>query len=75
MGTGKIVSLKYIVNKIFKLSKIDMKYLKVNNVASLRPNEIKKVGTNPKKIFKELNWKAKLNINQIIKKLLFNEIY
>lgn len=75
VGTGKIVSLKYIVNKIFKLSKIDMKYLKVNNVASLRPNEIKKVGTNPKKIFKELNWKAKLNINQIIKKLLFNEIY
>ena len=52
-----------------------MKYLKVNNAASLRPNEIKKVGTNPKKIFKELNWKAKLNINQIIKKLLFNEIY
>ena len=75
VGTGKIVSLKYIVNRMFKISKINMKYLKVNSAQSLRPNEIKKVGTNPKKIFKELNWKAKSNINQIIDKLLINEIY
>ena len=75
VGTGKVVSLKYIVNKIFKLSNINTKYLKINDGASLRPNEIKRVGTSPKKIFKELNWKAKININQIIKKLLLDEIF
>ena len=75
VGTGKIQSLKYIVKEIFKISNIDQKFLKINSVDSLRSNEIRKVGTNPKKIFKELKWKPRTNINQIIKKMLLNELY
>ena len=75
VGTGKISSLKYIVNKIFKLANIDNKFYKVNNSNLLRPNEIKKIGTDPTQIYKDLKWRAKLNIDQIIKKLLLNELY
>ena len=75
VGTGKIVSLKYIVNKIFKLSNINNKYYKANNSKLLRLNEIKKIGTDPTQIYKDLKWRAKLNIDQIIKKLLLDELY
>ena len=75
VGTGKITSLKQIVKKIFKLKKIDKKFLKINTPKSLRPADIKKIGTNPKKIYKNLNWKSKTNIDQIIKKMLTNELY
>ena len=75
VGTGKIKSLRYIVNKIFKKLKIDKKFLKINSYKSLRSNEIIKVGTNPKKIYRELKWRSKTNINQVIKKMLSNELY
>ena len=75
VGTGKITSLKYIIKKIFKFKKIDKKYLMINTPGSLRPVDIKKTGTNPKKIYKDLNWKSKINIDQIIKKMILNELY
>ena len=75
VGTGKITSLKYIIKKIFKLKKIDKKYLISNTPKSLRPADIKKIGTNPKKIFKDLNWKSKTSIDQIIEKMILNELY
>ena len=75
VGTGKITSLRYIVKKIFKILNVDQKFLKINSLKSLRPNEIKKVGTDTKKIFKELKWKSKVNIDQIIKKMIFDELY
>ncbi len=75
VGTGKITSLKYIIKEIFKLKKIDKKFLKSNIPKSLRPADIKKIGTNPKKIYKDLNWKSKINIDQIIKKMISNELY
>ena len=75
VGTGKITSLKYIIKKIFKLKKIDNKFLRSNTPKSLRPADIKKIGTNPKKIYKDLNWKSKTSIDQIIKKMILNELY
>jgi len=75
VGTGKIVSLKYIVNKIFKLANIDNKFYKANNSNLLRLNEIKKIGTDPSQIYKDLKWRTKLNIDQIIKKLFIDELY
>ena len=54
VGTGKITSLKYIVKKIFKIMKIDQKYLKINSLHALRPSDVKKIGTNPRSIYKEL---------------------
>jgi len=75
VGTGKIISLKYIVKKIFHSSKINIKFLKINNKNVMRPKDIKKVGCDPKLIFKDLKWQSKLGIDQIIKKMLLNEIY
>ena len=75
VGTGKLTSLKSIKKKIFKIRKISQKFLKINAINSLRPYEIKKIGTNPKKINKELKWKSKININQILNKMLLNELY
>ena len=75
VGTGKITSLKYIIRKILKLKKINKKFIKSNTLKSLRPADIKKIGTNPKKIYENLNWKSKINIDQIIKKMLLNELH
>ena len=75
VGTGKITSLKYIVKKIFKMKKIDKKFLKINNKSSVRLFDINKIGINPKKINKELKWKSKTNINQMINKMFSNELY
>ena len=75
VGTGKITSLRSIVKKIFKQFNINQSYLKINSLESLRPNDIKKIGTRPKKIYKELKWKSKINIDQIIKKMIINELY
>ncbi len=75
VGTGKLTSLKIIVQKIFKIKKISQKFLKTNTTKILRPLDVKKIGTNPKKINKELKWKSKININQIINKMLLNELY
>ncbi len=75
VSTGKITSLKYIVKKVFKTLKIKEKFIKNNTREALRLNDVKKIGTSPKKIYKELKWKSKLNIDQIIKKMLLNELY
>ena len=75
VGTGKITSLRSIVKKIFKQFNINQSYLKINSLESLRPNDIQKIGTRPKKIYKELKWKSKINIDQIIKKMIINELY
>lgn len=75
VGTGKITSLKYIIKKIFKIKKIDKKFLISNTPKSLRPADIKKIGANPEKIYKDLNWKSKTSIDQIIKKMILNELY
>jgi GDPmannose 4,6-dehydratase len=75
VGTGKITSLKYIIERFFYLSRVNMKFIKINTKNLKRPNDIKKVGCNPKLIYKDLKWKSKINIDQIIQKLLLDEIY
>ena len=75
VGTGKIVSLNYIVKKIFKLTFVNKKFLKTRIAKSLRPQEIRKMGADASQIKKDLHWQAKIKINQIINKLLNNELY
>jgi len=56
-------------------AKINNKFLQVNTKEYNRPNDIKKIRSDPRQIYKDLKWKSKLNIDQIIKKLLSNELY
>lgn len=52
VSTGKLTSLKYIVKKVFNMFKIDLKYLKINSLEVMRPSDIQKIGTSPKKYTK-----------------------
>jgi len=65
VSTGKSVSLKYVIKKIFLLSKINKNFYTTNNYKHKRTNEIKKVFCDSTKIKKNLNWKVKHNIDDI----------
>ena len=75
VGTGKISSLEEIIKKIFKNFDIDKKFILKNNQKLLRSEEIKKIGCKIDKIKNDLNWKPKISINQMIQKLIKNELY
>lgn len=74
VATGKSTSLDYFIKKAFSISKIDQSYYIKNNKNYLRNKEVNKVYCDNKKIKKDLGWKPKHNIDQIIKKLLNNEL-
>ena len=74
VATGKSTSLDYFIKKAFFISKIDQSYYVKNNKNYLRNKEVNKVYCDNKKIKKDLGWKPKHNIDQIIKKLLNNEL-
>ena len=74
VATGKSTSLDYFIKKAFFISKIDQSYYVKNNKNYLRNKEVNKVYCDNKKIKKDLGWKPKYNIDQIIKKLLNNEL-
>jgi GDPmannose 4,6-dehydratase len=75
VATGKTTSLDYLIKKIFLKKKIPIKYLDLNIKSLVRPNEIKFIKCNPGKIKKIIGWESSKNVNQIIKKLLNNEIF
>jgi GDPmannose 4,6-dehydratase len=75
VGTGRISSLEEIIKKIFKNFDIDKKFILKNNQKLLRSEEIKKIGCKIDKIKNDLNWKPKISINQMIQKLIKNELY
>ena len=75
VATGKTTSLSYIIKKIFHKRKIPINFLVSNVKKIVRPNEIKFVRCSPKKIKKIIGWKSTRSINQIIEKLLDNEIF
>ena len=75
MATGKSVSLNYIIKKIFSINNIDNKFFITNNNKYKRAHEIKKVFCDNKKIKKNLGWKPKHNVNDMIIKLLNNELF
>ena len=74
VATGKSTSLDYFIKKAFSISKIHQSYYIKNNKNYLRNKEVNKVYCDNKKIKKDLGWKPKHNIDQIIKKLLNNEL-
>jgi GDPmannose 4,6-dehydratase len=74
VATGKSTSLDYFIKKAFFISKIDQSYYVKNNKNYLRNKEVNKVYCDNKKIKNDLGWTPKHNIDQIIKKLLNNEL-
>lgn len=74
VATGKSTSLDCFIKKAFSISKIDQSYYVKNNKNYLRNKEVNKVYCDNKKIKIDLGWTPKHNIDQIIKKLLNNEL-
>ena len=74
IATGKSISLDYFIKKAFSIAKIDQSYYIKNNKSFLRNEEVKKIYCDIKKIKKDLGWKPKYNIDQIVKKLLNDEL-
>ncbi len=75
VGTGKILSLDEIIKKIFKIFNINMKLMVKNKKKLLRFKEIKKIGCRIDNIKNDLKWKPKVSVDQMIKKLINNELY
>ena len=69
IGSGKSTSLNEIIEYIFKMINLDYRdYVVVDN-NKLRAGEPIVVTSNPKKIYENINWKAKLNIFDVVDKM------
>ena len=75
LGTGKQYSIRDFVNEVFKLKDISIKRLKANQNNLKRKTDIKAYRANVKLAKKTINWTAKVNFNQIVKKMLNNELF
>ena len=66
IATGITNSLKDFVSMAFKKFNLDESKYVICDESLLRPSDIKYSFLNPSKIFKELNWKSKKNLESII---------
>ena len=76
LATGKSYSLYDVVNLTFKLSGLGdaRNYIRTINLEK-RPNEIKQIFINPKKAKDILNWETKVDLQNMLKKLLNNDLF
>ena len=72
--TGTSYSLQTIVKKIFE--ELELNWLQHTTISKdlYRPNEIENSSGDPTKIFKDLGWKSKIKIDDLIRKLINHEI-
>ena len=74
IATGKTHSLKDFVNNAFSILGLDYReYTKTNN-DFYRPQDIIMTVANPSKSFNIIGWKAKVDFNSLIDKLVDNEL-
>ena len=68
--TGKPNSLKSFIDKLFRYFNLDWRdHIEIDQKL-FRPNEIKKSYGNPSSLYQDLGWKAREDIDSIIKKLI-----
>ena len=70
LGSGKGNSIKYIVEKVFKIFDLNYKdYTKVDN-SLLRKNDSVELISDPGKAYKDLEWKTVYSIDQILEEII-----
>ena len=75
LGSGVGTSIENLVEIIFNLFDLDYKnYVEVDN-SILRINDPKVIISNPNKIYKELGWKTKYTVENIIERIIKNLFY
>ena len=70
IGSGVGTSIKEIVNYVFSYFDMDYKQFVTINPKLLRANEPDKIVSNPTKIYEDIGWKAKTNLEEIIEKCI-----
>ncbi|MBW3050286.1 GDP-mannose 4,6-dehydratase [Prochlorococcus marinus XMU1403] len=69
--TGRATSLKMFIQKVFSKLGLDWEEFTVINRDLFRASDIKRSCGDPKPLFDELGWEAKVNIDLIIERMLF----
>lgn len=71
IATGKSYSLQEFIDYTFKYYNLDWKdYVYIDKSKFRYPNEIQSSYLDPRKIYKELGWKAKSEMPDVIKKMI-----
>ena len=74
IATGKSSSLRHLVDLAFDMVGLNSNdYVEIDRKLS-RPSDLSQSTANPKKINDELGWKANLDLQEIVRKLMENEI-
>ena len=74
VATGETHTVREFVEKAFRAADLDYKkYVKINNKHK-RPAEVNQLKGDTSKIRKELNWKSKTTFNQMINKMVKNDL-
>ena len=76
IGTGRSVALREIIKKTFELIGIGNyeEYI-TSSMVEKRPNELRTSYLNPSKAYDKLQWKSKTDIDDLIKKLYYQELF
>ena len=75
IGSGKSNSLKSFVYEVFRLLKIQRKFLKINTKKLIRKKDIRSYRADPKLAKKILKWETKTTFKQIIYKMVNEQLY
>ena len=75
ISSGSSNSLKKFVNLAFQYFDLNPeKFIKIDN-SFIRPADISYSAMNPKKILKNLGWKAEKDLDYIVKSMIENKLY
>ena len=75
IGSGQRYSLKSFVYEVFKLLKIPKNCLKASTKKLMRKKDIKSYRSDPRLAKKVLKWKTKVTFEQIIYKMVNEQLY
>ena len=75
IGSGKKSSIKTFLKLTLNNLKIDKKNIISNKKKLIRKNDLNSYRSNPSLAKKKLKWSNSLKVNQIVKKMLNEELY
>ncbi len=70
MCTGQAISLKTFIQKVFSKLELDWEEFTIINRNLFRASDIKRSCGDPKPLFDELGWKAKVNVDSMIERMI-----
>ena len=75
IATGETISLRYFVEKAFEIGNLSIdKHLEIND-ALKRPCDLEYSSLDSSKILKDLNWKCRVKVDEIVRKMFFKELF